>query len=335
MARYRRPLLIGLVVLLCLGVGEFWLYSANQLAGYLHQRANGGVSLADLCQTSDIGGFPFRLKLSCNGFAAPLRAGDSLILAGAEEAHGEANIFSPNHILLTLSSPLVLQKSGAPLGKLRHDGMTIDIAWTPSGLSQARLDMKSVDWRPESPEAGVAFNLQTLTATVAPQSNQNGDALRYEMTGDGLTVPTLQTLLKAKDLGRFTISGAITPPPAPAEDWRAAVEDWRQRAGAIAIDQLEWRAGDMVVRVAGAMSLDESHRPAGKLSVSAEGAGPLLASFGVPPAAIQAQNVMSALFGKAPGRENSPGALTLPLVFANGQIFLGPARLRTPLPPLY
>lgn len=336
MARYRRPLLIGLLVLLLIGAAEFWLYSANRLGGFLHQRALGGVSLADLCQSSDVGGFPFRLKLTCNGFAAPLRVGDNLIFAGAEEAHGEASLFSPNHILLTLSSPLVLQKSGGgPVGKLRHDGMTIDIAWTLSGLSQAQIDVKSLDWRPESAEAGVDLHLESLAATATPETGEPRGALRFVLTGEGLTVPALQSLLKTSDLGRLAIAGAITPPPAPADDWRAAIDDWRQKAGAIAIDRLEWRAGDMNIQIAGALSLDEAHRPVGKLNVTAEGAGPLLAGLGVPPAAAQTQTAMAVLFGKAPGPESRSGALALPLTLANGQIFLGPLRLPAKVPPLY
>ena len=119
-----------------------------------------------LCQSSDIGGFPFRLKVSCDGFAAPVRIGGENVFFGAEEAHGVASLFSPNHIQLAFSSPLVARKAdGSPLAKLRHDGMVLDIAWSLSGLSQARLDMKSLDWRPESPQAGVAFNVQNLTAT--------------------------------------------------------------------------------------------------------------------------------------------------------------------------
>jgi hypothetical protein len=336
MARFRRPLLIGLILLIAVGLGEFWLYSSNRLAGYLHQRTIGGVSLADLCQTSDIGGFPFRLKLNCNGFAAPLRAGGGVIVAGAEEAQGEASLFSPDHIILTLSSPLVLrEQGGAPLAKLRHDGMTIDIAWTLTGLSQARIDMKSLDWRPEQAKAGVAFNLRDLTATLAPQASQDGGALRFRVSGDGLTVPALQALLKTSDLGQFTIGGAVTPPPAPASDWRAAVEDWRQKAGAIAIDQCEWSTNDMKLRAVGALSLDDAHRPAGKLDVTAEGIGPLLTGLGLPVGAVQAQGLVNVLLGKAATQAKTPNAISLPMTLTNGQIFIGPMRVRATVLPLY
>lgn len=338
MARYRRPFIIGFLLLLCLAVGEFWLYSAHRLGDYMHKRALGGVSVADLCQSSDIGGFPFRLKVSCDGFAAPVRMGGETMFFGAEEAHGVASLFSPNHIQLTFSSPLVARKAdGSPLAKLRHDGMVLDIAWSLSGLSQARLDMKSLDWRPESPQAGVAFNVQNLTATAAP-AGPDASALHYDLTGDGLTVPVLQALLQKNDLGRFSIGGAITPTPASGDDVGAAVEDWRKKSGAITIDQLQWQAGDLSLRISGALSLDDAHRPAGRLNVTAEGAGPLLARLGVPVAAAQANAILGALLGK-PAQAAPSGAkadsISLPLTLANGQVFLGPIRLPATVAPLY
>jgi hypothetical protein len=336
MARYRRPLIIGLIVLLCVAIGEFWLYSANRLAGYMHERALGGMSLADLCHSSDIGGFPFRLKLDCKEFAAPVRMGGGVVLFGAEEAHGVASLLSPNHIVLTLSSPVVMQTSaGAPVAKLRHDGMTLDIAWSLGGLSSAQLDMKALDWRPETPRAGLAFHLQSLTARAEPQAGQDAGSIRYELTGDGLTMPALQTWLQQNDPALFTLAGTLTPAPAPAQDWRAAAEDWRQKSGAVTIDRFQWRSGDVNLTIDGALALDEAHRPAGKLNVRAEGAGPLMARLGLPVGAAQAGAVLGALFGKPPAPNAKADALSLPLTLAGGQIYLGPVRLPPTVGPLY
>ncbi|MCI4678549.1 DUF2125 domain-containing protein [Rhodoblastus acidophilus] len=336
MARYRRPIIIGLIVLLCVGVGEFWLYAANRLGFYVHQPILGGQSLADLCQSSDIGGFPFRLKLSCTGLTAPVRVGGGVIYAGVEEAHGVASLFSPNHIVLTISSPLVIQRSnGAPVAKLRHDGMTLDVAWGLSGVAAMRLNATSLDWRPESPEAGVAVNVQNLAVEAVPQGGPDTPAgLRYDLVADGVTAPALQALLKDKAPGHFAASGEITPPPKPGRDWRAALEDWRKKSGALRIQHMEWRSGDLSLRLDGALSLDDNHRPAGRLNVAAHGAGPLLTRLGVP-AAAQAPDLLGALLGKTTAANAGTGALKLPLTLANGQILMGPLRLPATLRPLY
>jgi hypothetical protein len=348
MARYRRPIVIVLIVLACLGLGEFWLYSAHRLGDYLHRRGAMGLSIADLCESSDIGGFPFRLKLSCSHFAAPVNFGGQTVIFGAEELQGSASLSSPNHVVLTFSSPMVVRAadgatgvatggatSGAILGKLRHDGMTLDIAWGLSGLSQASLEARALDWRPDTPLAGVAINLQSLKADVTPQSDGDKSALRFALVGDGLTVPALQSLLQKNDPGKLTASGAITPAPAPGGDWRAVAEDWRKATGIVSIEHMQWASGDLSVTVAGALALDDLHRPAGKFSVTSEGAGPLLARLGVPANAAQLKNVLGALLGKASDPAAKPDSLTLPLTLANGQVFLGPIRLPATVSPLY
>ncbi len=328
-----RRLVIGLILALCLGVGEFWLYAAHQLGRYVNEQTFGGASLADFCASSDIGGFPFRLRLSCADFSAPMRTAQGDILARAQEAHGEASLFAPNHVVLTLSSPIVLLKpDGAPLAKLRHDGMTLDFTWSTHGLEAADLAVKSLDWRPEAPQAGINFDMQTLAAEAKPLAD---GSLHFDLAGQGVTAPLVQQWLQATDLGQFKVSGRIAPAPRQTGDWRAAVEDWRRNSGAVSIEKFDWRAGDLDLRVDGALALDDAHRAAGRLNVAAKGAGPIFARLGLPVSAAQAQNLLGALLGKPAARSEDGDAIALPLVLAKGQVFLGPLRLPATLAPLY
>jgi len=338
-SRLLRRLLLGLTLALCLAVGAFWAYAANKLARHMHEQTFGDSSLADFCASSDIGGFPFRLRLKCASFSAPLRTGQGEVLAKAEEASGEASVFAPNHLVMTLSSPLTLQKpDGTVLAKLRHDGLTLDVALSrvnlgKASLDKADLDIIALDWRPETPDAGIAFNLQKLTAQIQPLRDVG--ALQFALSGDGLTSLALQDLAQKSDLGRFTITGRVAPAPEASNDWRVALEDWRQKSGAVVIEKLDWQAGELNLRVDGALALDEAHRPSGRLNVAAKGAGPLLARMGVPAFAAQAQNVIGALLGKPAAKPPDPDMITLPLVLAKGQVFLGPLRLPANLAPLY
>jgi hypothetical protein len=343
----RRRWLFGLFLLVSLAVGEFWLYSANRLGGYLHEKTFGGASLADFCDSSAIAGFPFRLRLTCSGFTAPLRTGGADIVVKAEEAHGQASIFKPSHIVLTLSSPLSLQKGdGSPLAKLRHDGLTLDVAWTSNGLDKASLDVAALDWRPEVPEAGVAFNVQKLTVLADWVAGVDGGSVQFDVAGDGLTAPVARALLDTTDLGRVTVGGVIHPAPSMAANLRDAAENWRQRSGALGIERLEWRLGDTSLNAEGALVLDESHRPAGRLNLAAKGAGPILTRLGLPPGLAQAQILLGALFGRAGATKIEQGTgqdskapdeatLKLPLILAKGQVSLGPVRLPFALAPLY
>ena len=337
MALTRRSIVIASIALLCLGVGEFWFFAANRLGFYVNQPLLGGKPLADICDSSDTTGFPFRLKLNCHQPTAPVRVGDRLFLVGVEDAQGVASLFSPNHIVLTFSSPIVVRKAdGSPFAKIRHDGLTLDAVWGRDGLQQVRLDATAFDWRPESPEAGVAVNIQKLTASAAPQGDPNApSSLHLDISGDGVTAPALQALLKSTGSGHFAASGDIAPAPRLGQDWRAALEDWRKKPGSVTIQQLEWQSGDLALRLDGALSLDDGHRLSGRLNLAAQGAGALLVRFGVPASAAQAQNILGALLGQAPAAKGDANAIKLPLALTNGQVFVGPFRLPQKLQPLY
>ena len=342
MALTRRSVITASIVLLCLGVGEFWFQAANRLGYYVNQPLLGGKPLADLCDGNDTTGFPFRLKLSCNKLTLPLRVGDGVFYLDAKEAQGSASLFSPNHVLLTLSSPIVVRKAnGSPFATLRHDGMTLDAVWGLAGLRQLRLDAAALDWRPESPAAGVAVNIQKLEASAGPQGEPDApSSLRFDLSGDGVTAPALQALLDGAGAGHFALSGTIAPAPRLGEDWRAALEEWRRKPGSLTIQTMEWRAGDVFLRVDGALAIDDAHRIAGRLNLATQGAGALLVRFGVPSSSVQTQNLLGALLGQSAGAKESANkgdakALRLPLTLANGQVFIGPFRLPQKLQPLY
>lgn len=337
MALTRRSVVIASIVLLSFGVGEFWFYAANRLGYYVNQPLVSGKSLAELCNSSHTTGFPFRLKLGCHELTAPLRFGAGLFYVGVEDAQGVASLISPNHVVLTLSSPIVIRKAdGSPFAKIRHDGATLDAVWGLSGVRQIRLDAAAFDWRPELPGAGVAVNIQKLAASAGRHGDPDApSSLHYELSGDGVTAPALQALLNSAGSGHFAASGDIAPAPRLGEDWRAALEDWRRKPGSLTIEKLQWQAGDMSLRVDGALSIDDSHRVSGRLNLVAQGAGALLVRFGVPNSSAQTQNLLGALLGPGKGAKGETNALRLPLTLANGQVFIGPFRLPQKLQPLY
>jgi hypothetical protein len=60
-----------------------------------------------------------------------------------------------------------------------------------------------------------------------------------------------------------------------------------------------------------------------------------LTQFGLPAGVTQAQNLIGALLGK-PGAQAANGdTITLPLTLAQGNVAIGPLRLRDALSPLY
>ena len=193
----RRRWLFGLFLVVSLAVGEFWLYAANRLGGYMHQKTFGGSSLADFCE------FERHCRLSvppASELRRFCRASADRRRRHHRQDRGSAwrsQYLRPQSHHSYPFQPAGLQKAdGAPLARLRHDGLTLDVAWKTSGLDKASLDIVALDWRPDAPGAGIAFNLQKLTAQVAWLADPSGGSVHFDFAGDGLTAPVLQSLLQ-------------------------------------------------------------------------------------------------------------------------------------------
>lgn len=328
---------LGFAALLALGFCFGWLYGAKRLGDYLHQPAFNGASLADFCGASEIGGFPFRLKLTCKNLQAPFSGDADALVFVDDEVKGIANLWSPDHITLNFSSPAVLHNSRGGVAKLRHDGATLAFVWDDArGLTEATVYGRALDWRPEVVEAGPAFNVQLLRFSAHPSSRDGVDSLRVEASADGVTAPILQNFLGNSAPSAIAVSGDLFPLLPPNDDWRQAVEDWRQAQGAARIDKGEWRWGTLSAQFDGALRLDDARRLAGTLNIKAHGAGALAARLGLPLAPDAAGAILGALLGGKPASsaEARDDSIALTLRLAQGGVFLGPLRVGA-LAPLY
>lgn len=326
----RRSLFIGAFLSIGIGFGLFWLFAAQRLGDFLHQPFAAGATLADLCESSDIGGFPFRLKLNCRHFVAPVQIGGKIFYAGMDEAKGVASVAAPDHITLTLSSPILLRDDqGGAFAALRHDGLTVDLSFDAQGVATAALKSEALDWRPDVPQAGIALHAAQFSADAA----RKNAAIDFQAKAVDVIAPTLQALLGDKTPGQLALAGALSPAPDPSLGGAAALEAWRVQNGALRIDDLSWTSGAFALKILGALALDDQHRPTGKLDVSTKGAGPLLSSLGVPAPALQAQNILGALLGGP--KPQTPEGLDLTVTLVNGRVAVGPLRLPLRLDPLY
>ncbi|MCW2274078.1 DUF2125 domain-containing protein [Rhodoblastus acidophilus] len=337
LSRLALRVLLGFAAIVALGVCFGWLYGAKRLGDYLHQPAFNGASLADFCGASEIGGFPFRLKLTCKSLQAPFSGDADALVFVDDEVKGVANLWSPDHITLSFSSPAVLRNAKGGVAKLRHDGATLEFVWDDArGLTEATVNGHALDWRPEVFQAGPAFNVQALRFSAHPSSRDGVDSLRVEASVDGVTAPLLQNLLGNSAPSAIAVSGDLYPLLPPNDDWRQTLEDWRQAQGTARIDKGEWRWGALSAQFDGALGLDDARRLAGTLNIKARGAGALAARFGLPLAPDAAGALLGALLGgrPAPSTEAKDDSIPLTLRLAQGGVFVGPLRVGA-LAPLY
>ncbi len=329
---------VGALVALALVWTGVWFLAARALSHNL-RLAQTESTVSRLCGVKEIGGYPFRLRLRCAGFAAPLHVASAEIIAKADEASGEASVFAPNHIVLTLTSPLSLVRAnGTALANLHYDNLSVDLHWSGRQLADALAIARGVSWSAEAPAALFPFKLQLLEAHLKPSVTDAGAGLHFDVTGDGLQIPVLSALIHTDTPGQLRASGDVRPLIASesemAQGWRAAAESWRTRQGAINFESVEFVNGPLNIRVNGPLSLDEAHRLSGRLNLQTSGAGPVLTRLGLPPQLSQVQGILGALLGAPPPKANGD-TLALTVTLGQGRIFLGPLRLPWALAPLY
>ena len=317
-----------------------WFFAAQRLSNHLLLSRADGATLARLCGDKQIGGFPFRLRLRCAGFAAPLHVANGQIIAKADEANGEASVFAPNHIVLSLTSPLTfVRANGSSFARMEYDHLSVDLHWSGRQLIDTFATARGVNWTPEAPAALVPFKLQSLEVQLKPVESEAGLALRFDMLGEGLQLPVLNAILRADTPGQLKASGDIRPFPASESEitqgWRVTAENWREKQGTINFETIEFVDGLLQLHVSGPLSLDEAHRLAGRLNIQASGAGPVMARLGLPAQIGQVQGILGALFGAPPKTNSGSDTLALTVTLAQGRISLGPLRLPWALTPLY
>jgi hypothetical protein len=305
----------GLIALLTIGATAWWFVAARFAdQGFDRWIASEGLAGRHWdCPSRSIGGFPFRIELRCDGFAMNAESGaiKTLSLGGFVAV---AQSYDPNHVLVDLASPL---KAGF------SDGMAATLSWSTMRTSLHLVNAIRADrvsWSADGMALETSNPLVSGTLTHAEfhlrktgAEGDQGNDLETVFAADGVksTGNDLPAVFQAHLFNKKGWIAAENPTLSGIEAWRAA-------GGELVIDQWDLKRGDQNLSLKGTIGLDEAHRLAGRLDVSASGLGEWMKSSGF------------ASFGGAFGA----GQVALPLSFVKGRVMVGPLKL-VELPPFY
>ena len=114
------------------------------------------------------------------------------------------------------------------------------------------------------------------------------------------------------------------------------MEHWRELGGSVALSDLKISRGRASVTASGTLGLDDQHRLRGKLDASFVGLETILKRYGISGDVAALGSLIGAFFGGGKSaRPVAPGALALPISFANGRLGIGPITTAVKLAPLY
>jgi hypothetical protein len=352
----RYVILVFTVLALIAGWTGFWKFAAGKaqqtIDGWRAREAKSG-RVYD-CGSQTVGGFPFRIEVTCDQASAIFRSNETPLELKAASLLVVAQVYQPGLIISEFHGPMTVGQPGKE----------------PEFLASWRLAQSSVRGTPVAPQrASLVFDdpvvdrvngaarqnlLQArhveLHGRIAEGSVTNKPVIEIALQLDQASSPALHPAaaqpINATATARLRGLNDFSPKP-----WAARFREIQAANGRIDITQVRIQQGDILAVGAGALSINPSGRIEGQLRITMSGLEQFLTAIGAQQK-IQASPNMDKLAGAldrlAPGlgevaRQQAGAnlsaginmlgeqttlegkrAVTLPLRFTDGAAFLGP-----------
>ncbi|MBV1701679.1 MAG: DUF2125 domain-containing protein [Hyphomicrobiales bacterium] len=293
------------------------------------------------CQSRKWQGYPFHLRLDCEGAAfSGLVRGQSVKLH-LNALHITADALLPGHFTTMATAPMQIDIASTGL-KLNWNRLAtaVQISLGPNP------QLRTFEWQADH-LAIEAINPASTAATTRVEAldlaahNLDRQQSPIEVTLKGVESPALNLWLKSGDAANLTLHAtasqlmlpALTAQPQSLPQW---LEGWRQRSGALALQETRFDKGPVKITASGTLHLDAAHRLDGHLATQSSGLDPLLASLGLPKLNSGLGALLAGL--AAPATTSAPtleGGTPMNFDFTNGKLFVGPLPTPVRMLPLY
>jgi hypothetical protein len=345
-----------------------WYYAANKaeltLAGWRDREARLGRNYT--CGSQTIAGYPFRIEVRCAQPVAELRNVQPPMTLKARDLLVAAQVYQPTLLIGEFTGPLSLGESGKPAGVIADWTLArTSVRGTPSAPERISiaLDNASFDRIAATQETVLRAKHIELHGRMAGGSTQSNPVIDLALqlvqaSAPGLHPAAAQPL--DADIAAV-LRGLKDFAPKP---WPDRLRELQAAGGQVEITAARVQQGQTILVGSGALSLGVDGRLNGQLQVTVAGAEALVQNLGLEP---QAQGgaqaglgrvapVFGALDRVSPGLGNlarqqaiagiavglggqpatleGKPAVSLPLRFQDGEVFLGRLRVGQ-VPPLF
>jgi len=359
-ARLRKRRYIGTLILFLALVGGWsylWYYATGKaevaIDGWRAREAKAGRIYT--CGSQSIGGYPFRIEVTCDKAAAVFRSNQPPVEIKTSSILVAAQLYQPTLLISDFYGPLTIA----------------DLGHAPNIIVNWKLAQSSVRGTPSAPERISLVFDQPVVERINGNNRQSVLKAQHievhgRLAGGSVTnKPIIETVLRLRAAAAPELHPAAAMPidaditmllrglndfsPKP---WSARFRELQAVDGRVDITQARVQQGDTIAVGDGTLSLNTSGRLQGQLRVTVANIEPFLAAVGTPQV-VQNSPDMDRLSGALdrllPGLGNvarqqatssnlslginllgeqttleGKRAVTLPLRFDDGSVFLGP-----------
>ena len=359
-ARRRKRRYIGTLILFLALVGGWsylWYYATGKaevaIDGWRAREAKAGRIYT--CGSQSIGGYPFRIELTCDKAAAVFRGNQPPVEIKTSSILVAAQLYQPTLLISDFYGPLTIA----------------DLGHAPNIIVNWKLAQSSVRGTPSAPERISLVFDQPVVERINGNNRQSVLIAQHievhgRLAGGSVTnKPIIETVLRLRAAAAPELHPAAAMPidadittllrglhdfsPKP---WSARFRELQAVDGRVDITQARVQQGDTIAVGDGTLSLNESGRLQGQLRVTVANIEPFLAAVGTPQVVKNSPDMdrlSGALDHLLPGLGNvarqqatssnlslginllgeqttleGKRAVTLPLRFDDGSVFLGP-----------
>ncbi len=296
-----------------------WYYAASKTETVISEALvrEGQSGRVWTCPNRRVSGFPFRIEINCD---APTFTSRQEGRSGTGALAGlsvQARVADPTRAIAVLKSPLRLEAENGSVDINWQDART-SLSGSNNSLGEFSLDMSQVNISAKPPNSpplsGTISRMNINLAQDIDGAKQIPNPLSapFKLLAklDGIVFAPLDTLSgNAQPLNLELQIRATNVPFRPAPSREAAFEAWRQAGGTVSIALFELNKGTLHLDAKGDLSIDDEHKPAGKIALNFQGLEKIFAQLG------------------APGLGALGGSNKLSLNLKNGKILLGPIPL--------
>ena len=359
-ARRRKRRYIGTLILFLALVGGWsylWYYATGKaevaIDGWRAREAKAGRIYT--CGSQSIGGYPFRIELTCDKAAAVFRSNQPPVEIKTSSILVAAQLYQPTLLISDFYGPLTIA----------------DLGHAPNIIVNWKLAQSSVRGTPSAPERISLVFDQPVVERINGNNRQSVLIAQHievhgRLAGGSVTnKPIIETVLRLRAAAAPELHPAAAMPidadittllrglndfsPKP---WSVRFRELQAVDGRVDITQARVQQGDTIAVGDGTLSLNASGRLQGQLRVTVANIEPFLAAVGTPQVVKNSSDMdrlSGALDRLLPGLGNvarqqatssnlslginllgeqttleGKGAVTLPLRFDDGSVFLGP-----------
>jgi hypothetical protein len=322
-SRFWLYLPFALLILFCIAWTGLWFYGRSRVISEMDTRL---AVLAEqgrvfTCPERKVGGFPFRMELSCAQPAFSVVQPDGTVSGTLGRIVVNAKATDPTAIIAVFEGPLTLETPRGP-ATATWDEARISVRASGGSLGSFDVAAKGIkaSFGPEGAQDDIALKRLEGHLRQRPDTAANGQAT-FDLVArlEGIASETQPLLSGAVPADAEVQMSATKVPLKPAPPQDAMLDAWRDSGGAITIVLARLTRANLSAEAKGEIKADAARKPDGRIEVGFANLDQLAQKlpFKVP-------NLVMPMLKKGKAA----------IVLSNGKARLGPFPLAD-LPPLY